>query len=413
MKLNVLLILPLSTIAQLSGEVNQNASQGPLKKKDSAQYYQLSIEKPNRELWSQFWVDVRRGQPLIGNTSSVFKIHLPFLFPFFHQEIEDVYVSPQGLLSPTSNKTLWPSKHIAPLFARLDPFHDSTSALLWWADKRNTSVTVEWQNATVSDLPHKAPFTFRVRLWMSGLIEFTYDKLGVDLNHLNPLDRDFFMGISDSVALGGKVHTYSSLTVPRNKVKEGTVVSLDPGQHDSSSSQKQDLEAEKDQFSKSSRSQKKSQARKNIYGQKKQNRKSGLTENKDSSPIFSPSREEDNVQIHTPSNFAIPDHINLYGHYNSSASVVTSEKQDQYVPEERPSAVPETSVTVYYGLMVGLILVLAIFGGLLVSLRAADRKDSCSKFLPSSLPGYHLLLRHREPDDENLFPEEAPESAWI
>ena len=40
--------------------------------------------------------------------------------------------------------------------------------------------------------------------------------------------------------------------------------------------------------------------------------------------------------------------INLYGHYNSSASVVTSEKQDQYVPEERPSAVPETSVTVYY-----------------------------------------------------------------
>ena len=131
-------------------------------------------------------------------------------------------------------------------------------------------------------------------------------------------------------------------------MKEGTVVSLDPGQHDSSSSQKQDLEAEKDQFSKSSRSQKKSQARKNIYGQKKQNRKSGLTENKDSSPIFSPSREEDNVQIHTPSNFAIPDHINLYGHYNSSASVVTSEKQDQYVPEERPSAVPETSVTVYY-----------------------------------------------------------------
>ena len=32
------------------------------------------------------------------------------------------------------------------------------------------------------------PFDF-YRLWMSGLIEFTYDKLGVDLNHLNPLDR--------------------------------------------------------------------------------------------------------------------------------------------------------------------------------------------------------------------------------
>ena len=31
------------------------------------------------------------------------------------------------------------------------------------------------------------------RLWMSGLIEFTYDKLGVDLNHLNPLDRSLVL----------------------------------------------------------------------------------------------------------------------------------------------------------------------------------------------------------------------------
>ena len=136
------------------------------------------------------------------------------------------------------------------------------------------------------------------------------------------------------------------------KVKEGTVVSLDPGQHDSSSFQKQNLEAEKYQFSKSSRSQKKSQARKNIDGQKNHNRKSDLTESKDSSLIFSPSRddlsEEDIDQIHTPPNFVIPDHIHLYGHYNSSSSVATSEKQGQYAPEERPSAVPETSVTVYY-----------------------------------------------------------------
>ena len=29
--------------------------------------------------------------------------------------------------------------------------------------KKFHKVTVEWQNATVADLPHKAPFTFRVR----------------------------------------------------------------------------------------------------------------------------------------------------------------------------------------------------------------------------------------------------------
>ena len=31
------------------------------------------------------------------------------------------------------------------------------------------------------------------RLWMSGLIEFTYNKLGVDLIHLNPLDRSLVL----------------------------------------------------------------------------------------------------------------------------------------------------------------------------------------------------------------------------
>jgi len=193
-----------------------NSLAGSAKKKNPEQYYRMSIEQPDRSVWSEYWVDVRRGKALEGNNSSVFKIHLPFPFPFYHQDIEELYVSPQGLLSPSENQSIWPSKHIAPLFARLDPFHDSSSALLWWVDKRNTSVTLEWQNATVAGLPHRAPFTFRVRLWTSGLIEFTYAKLGVPLIDLMPFDRDFLMGISDSVMLGGHLFTYNSLKVPRN-----------------------------------------------------------------------------------------------------------------------------------------------------------------------------------------------------
>jgi len=195
---------------------SDNSLGGSAKKKDPEQYYRMSIEQPDRSVWSEYWVDVRRGEALKGNSSSVFKIHLPFPFPFYHQDIKELYVSPQGLLSPSEDKLLWPAKHIAPLFARLDPFHDSSSALLWWGDKRNTSVTVEWQNATVAGLPQRAPFTFRVRLWTSGLIEFTYAKLGVPLIHLLPFDRDFLMGISDSVMLGGHLFTYNSLIVPRN-----------------------------------------------------------------------------------------------------------------------------------------------------------------------------------------------------
>jgi len=82
-------------------------------------------------------------------------------------------------------------------------------------------------------------------------------------------------------------------------------------------------------------------------------------------------------------------------------------------PEEHISAVAETPVTVYYGVVLGMILVSLIFGGLLVGLRSNQRKDSCSSFLPSSLPGYHLLLGQREPEGETLCSEEVPESAWI
>ena len=73
--------------------------------------------------------------------------------------------------------------------ARLDPFHSPSSSLAWWTDKRNSSVTVEWREAVVSGIPHRAAFTLRVRLWHSGLIEFTYKKLGIPLLHLLPMDR--------------------------------------------------------------------------------------------------------------------------------------------------------------------------------------------------------------------------------
>ena len=91
----------------------------------------------------------------------------------------------------------------------------------------------------------------------------------------------------------------------------------------------------------------------------------------------------------------------------------------------------------FQGVVLGMLLMCVIFGGLLIGLR----KDSCSSsFLPSSLPGYHLLLGQRsnrppppphhhhpphppphhphpnysrEPDGETLCSEEVPESAWI
>ena len=70
---------------------------------------------------------------------------------------------PSGFIS--TDKVEHRTKYIAPMKANHDTIHDETSGLSFWLDTQNSSVTVEWKNATVRDLPSKVPFTFRARIW--------------------------------------------------------------------------------------------------------------------------------------------------------------------------------------------------------------------------------------------------------
>ena len=83
---------------------------------------------------------------------------------------------------------------------------------------RNLSFTLQWTNAVVRDLPARLPFTFRLRLWASGLVEFLYNKLGIDLQHLLVLDSDLKIGLGDS--------SHGALEIPRKSVKEKTLISI-------------------------------------------------------------------------------------------------------------------------------------------------------------------------------------------
>ena len=162
----------------------------------------------------QFWSDTKSEECLPSGHSN-YSLDLPFTFPFYSSSVRRVEVVPGGRLSLSGG-------YIAPLSAHLDPHHDSlTSSLCYWISHKDTSLTLQWRNAVVSDIPLRAPFTFRLRIWASGLIEFLYNKLGIDLEHLLVLDDNVKIGIWDG-------QTGDSLWVSRKAVKERTMITINP-----------------------------------------------------------------------------------------------------------------------------------------------------------------------------------------
>ena len=83
---------------------------------------------------------------------------------------------------------------------------------------RNLSLTLQWRNAVVRDLPARLPFTFRLRLWASGLVEFLYNKLGLQLRHLLVLDSNVRIGLGET--------GQTALEIARKSVKEKTLISI-------------------------------------------------------------------------------------------------------------------------------------------------------------------------------------------
>eukprot|EP00092_Neocalanus_flemingeri_P009184 GFUD01009885.1.p1 GENE.GFUD01009885.1~~GFUD01009885.1.p1 ORF type:complete len:1247 (+),score=303.08 GFUD01009885.1:55-3795(+) len=198
--------------------------------KDTAEdddvYYQYKVENIPIH-WDQYWIETKSSIPIPAGVSN-YSVELPFSFNFYANPFNKIFIFPSGYISTTIEKDELSTKYIAPMKANLDPYPDESSGLSYWIDKRNSSITVEWKNAIVKDLASRVPFTFRVKIWSGGLIEFTYQYLGVDLTHLLPFDKDFKIGISDSVNSFGMVFNYHSVDIPRDMIKDKTKVTLRP-----------------------------------------------------------------------------------------------------------------------------------------------------------------------------------------
>lgn len=173
-------------------------------------YESLDISKH----FDHFWIE--RPVSQILDQAASYSLDLPFRFPFYGEEVEKVLVEPGGQVkTPTGG-------YISPLSANLDPHHQpNTSSLGYWVSHKNMSITFQWMNAVLSDIPLRLPFTFRLRLWSSGLIEFLYYKLGIGLEHLLVFDNSIKIGVGDR-------RSGFSVDVERKYVKEKTMVSIRP-----------------------------------------------------------------------------------------------------------------------------------------------------------------------------------------
>ena len=76
----------------------------------------------------------------------------------------------------------------------------------------------------------KLPFTFRLKVWRKGLIEFIYKKLSISIQAgiLDFLDDEINIGISDSITTGNLTYKYHEVIVPQKYIAENVRVSIRP-----------------------------------------------------------------------------------------------------------------------------------------------------------------------------------------
>ena len=134
---------------------------------------------------------------------------------------------PSGFIS-TSDDADYTTKYIAPLPLALDCHHDPSSSLSYWFADKNQSVTLQWENAVLKDIPLKAPFTFRAKLWKSGLIEFMYKEIGINLEYIESWIPKIKTGISDSITSYKMTYRYHLVEIPIKYIQINSIISIRP-----------------------------------------------------------------------------------------------------------------------------------------------------------------------------------------
>ena len=145
--------------------IQDNPGQGGAEE-ERQDYYSYRAQNIS-QLFDQYWIETKSEVRLPPGYSN-YSLDLPFEFPFYSGSARRITVCPGGLVLVGGGPG-----YIAPLSANLNPHHDPGSASLsYWVSHRNLSLTLQWRNAVVRDLPARqcSPLSLVELQWGSALI---------------------------------------------------------------------------------------------------------------------------------------------------------------------------------------------------------------------------------------------------
>ena len=124
-------------------------------------------------------------------------IVLPFMFPFYGQNITRATIATGGFLYMGEHVHSWlaATQYIAPLMANFDTRNSTTSAVHYGYNE--SLFVIEWRNVRLQE-DLSAEFTFQCILFRTGDIAFVYKDIPMEIGQIPDSGHPVKIGVSDA-----------------------------------------------------------------------------------------------------------------------------------------------------------------------------------------------------------------------
>ena len=204
---------------------------------DDHDYYTSQLYPSDTNKLSEVWVELSslphtHHYHLSKGYFLAQSFQLDFRFPFYGQNINQLYVTTHGFIStaPFVHSLLPFSQYIAPFSANFNPNLSNSSAIHVLSDAGR--FIVQWDSMYLNDTNQSKAFTFQTQLFPCGQIRFAYLHAPLTIQQANQSMYSSFIGLADGFIWHSLVYTYiihfHDVTLSQTLNLEGSVYYMDP-----------------------------------------------------------------------------------------------------------------------------------------------------------------------------------------
>lgn len=179
---------------------------------DQRYFISKTIVDPTRAM--NLWVDIDKlpkhqtflHEVLSDSHRRAASIVLPFMFPFYGQNITRATIATGGFLYMGEHVHSWlaATQYIAPLMANFDTRNSTTSAVHYGYNE--SLFVIEWRNVRLQE-DLSAEFTFQCILFRTGDIAFVYKDIPMEIGQIPDSGHPVKIGVSDAYFIN-RAHVY-------------------------------------------------------------------------------------------------------------------------------------------------------------------------------------------------------------